>query len=86
VGKTVFLVGAVLVLAAIFGRVGISAENATRAAANLPKATTLAEIYPQYPTWLVPEGPVGFTVAAVLVLAGMYLTVVASEALGRRNR
>jgi hypothetical protein len=86
VGKTIFLAGAVLVLAAIFGRVGISAENAARAAANLSKVTTLAEIYPQYPTWLVPEGPVGFIVAAVLVLVGMYLTVIATNALKGRNR
>jgi hypothetical protein len=86
VGKTVFLLGAVLVLAAIFGRVGLSAVNAQRALASQPPATQLAEAYPQYPTWLVPEGPVGFVVAAVLVLVGMYLTVVASEALSRPKR
>lgn len=29
--------------------------------------------------WAVPAGPVGYTLAAVLVLAGMYLVVVAGD-------
>lgn len=84
-GKAVFLVGAILVLGAVFARVGLVAANADRAAARLPAFATLGEAFPQYPTWLVPEGPVGFAVAAVLVLAGMALTVLASEAGGQRG-
>jgi hypothetical protein len=79
-GKTLFLAGAILVLGAVFARIGLQAKNAQRAESSLPALRTLAEAYPQYPTWLVPEGPVGFTVSAVLVLIGMALTVMGGEA------
>lgn len=80
IGKAVFLAGAILVLGAVFARAGLLAINAERAEARLPALRTLAEAYPQYPTWLVPEGPVGFAVSAVLVLAGMALVVLAGDA------
>jgi hypothetical protein len=79
-GKTVFLVGAILTIAAVFARAGLLSVNAERAQAKLPALQTLSEAYPQYPTWLVPDGPIGFTVAAVLILVGMALTVLAGEA------
>jgi di/tricarboxylate transporter len=79
-GKIVFLAGAILILGAVFARAGLMASNSARAEARLPALQTLAEAYPQYPTWLVPEGPVGFTIAAVLVLVGMGLTVLAGDA------
>ena len=81
VGKALFLAGAILVLGAVFGRAGLLATNAQRAEAGLPALQTLAEAYPQYPTWLVPEGPVGFTISGVLVLVGMALTVLAGDVL-----
>lgn len=40
---------------------------------------TLAEAYPAYLTWMVPEGSVGYGIAAVLVLMGMALTVAAEK-------
>jgi len=90
VGKAIFLAGAILIVGAVFARAGLVAANAERAQAKLPALHTLAEAYPQYPTWLVPEGPVGFAVSAVLVLAGMALVVVADAALkqerARRRR
>lgn len=66
-GKTLFFLGSLLILIAVFARAG------------------LAEAYPQF-RWLVPEGPVGYGVAALLVLAGMGLTVLAEKAIkgGRR--
>jgi len=79
-GKILFLAGAILILGAVFARAGLVATNAERAEAKLPALHTLAEAYPQYPTWLVPEGPVGFTLSAVLVLVGMALTVLAGDA------
>ena len=79
-GKTLFLAGAILILGAVFARAGLVATNSERAEAKLPALHTLAEAWPQYPTWLVPEGPVGFGLAAVLVLAGMGLTVLAEKA------
>ena len=85
-GKTLFLAGAILILGAVFARAGLVATNAERAEAKLPALRTLAEAYPQYPTWVVPEGPVGYTVAAVLVLAGMGITVLAESALNQQRR
>jgi hypothetical protein len=79
-GKTIFLAGAILVVGAVFARAGLMAVNAERAQASQPPLRTLAEAYPQYPTWLVPEGPAGFALCAVLVLVGMGLTVVADAA------
>jgi hypothetical protein len=79
-GKILFLAGAILILGAVFARASLWGINAERSEAKLPALHTLAEAYPQYPTWVVPEGPVGFTVAALLVLAGMGLTVLASDA------
>jgi hypothetical protein len=84
IGKAVFLAGSILVVAAVFGRAGLANTNADRVAAKLPPLQTLAEAYPQYPTWLVPEGPVGFSIAAVLVLAGMGVIVLAEKAIKHR--
>jgi hypothetical protein len=79
-GKTLLLVGAILVLAAVFARAGLISLNSERAAAKLPAIHTLAEAWPQYPTWLVPEGPVGFTLAGLLVLLGTGLAVLGDAA------
>ncbi|RYY97604.1 MAG: hypothetical protein EOO24_19545 [Comamonadaceae bacterium] len=83
VGKVVFLAGAILVLAAVFARVALMGANADRAQAGQAGFAALADAFPQHPTWLVPEGPVGFTVAALLVLGGMALTLVALDEVNR---
>ena len=83
-GKTVFLVGAILIVGAVFARAGLVSINAERSGAKLPPLQTLKEAYPQYPTWVVPEGPLGFGIAAMLVLVGTALTVLAAEAGKRR--
>jgi hypothetical protein len=85
IGKTLLLAGAVLVLGAVFARAGLMGINSDRAQAGQPPLRTLAQAYPQYPTWLVPEGPVGFALAAVLVLAGMGLTHVAEKQARERD-
>ena len=82
-GKTLFLAGSILVVGAVFARAELMGINAERAEAKLPVIRTLAEAFPQYPTWMVPEGPVGFAIAAALVVVGMVLTVKAGEALKR---
>lgn len=82
-GKTFLLAGGILVLGAVFARAGLVKTNAERAEAGLPALLTLAEAYPQYATWLVPEGPIGFGLSALLVVIGMLLTVLAEKA-GKR--
>lgn len=84
-GKVLLLAGAILIVGAVFARAGIMGINADRKDAGLPALRTLAEAYPQYPTWLVPEGPVGFAISAALVLAGVALVSLA-EAAARRDR
>jgi hypothetical protein len=83
-GKAVFLAGCILVLGAVFARASLSNLNSVRVEGKLPALHTLAEAYPQSPTWLVPEGVAGFSIAGALVLVGMLVTVLAEEARKRR--
>jgi len=83
-GKALFLAGSILIVGAVFARAALVNVNAQRTQASQPALHTLAEAYPRYPTWLVPEGPVGFGISALLVLAGMGLTVLAEQAIKRR--
>ena len=85
VGKVLFLAGSILILGAVFARAALMNLNAGRTDAKLPLLHTLAQAYPQYPTWIVPEGPVGYAVAALLVLVGMTLTVLADKAMKGRE-
>ena len=82
-GKTLLLVGAVLVLSTLFARFELARVNTGRAEAKLPPLLTFAEAIPQYPTWLVPESVVGFSIAAALVVAGMTLATLAEKAAKR---
>ena len=85
-GKTVFLAGSIAILGAVFARAELMAVNGERVAAKLPLVRTLAEAFPQYPTALVPEGPVGFAISAMLVMAGMVAVVLADKAIKRNRR
>jgi hypothetical protein len=82
-GKGLLLAGSILVVGAVFARAALVNVNAERVEARLAPLSTLAEAYPRHPTWLVPEGPLGFGMAAVLVLVGMGLTVLAEKAAKR---
>ncbi|RYZ00911.1 MAG: hypothetical protein EOO24_15925 [Comamonadaceae bacterium] len=84
-GKALLLAGAILILGAVFARAGLIGINGDRTQAKLPAFQTLAEAYPQYPTWFVPEGPLGYTIAALLVLAGMALVALAEDALKKER-
>lgn len=86
IGKIIFLAGAIMVIGAVFARAGLSGVNADRVAAKLPAFTHLAQAYPQYPTWLVPEGIVGYVIAGALVLVGTALTSLASDVLKPKQR
>ena len=85
-GKTVFLAGSIAILGAVFARAELMAVNGERAAAKLPMVKTLAEVFPQYPTVLVPEGPMGFVISTLLVLSGMAVVVLADKAVKRNRR
>lgn len=83
VGKASLLVGGILIVGAVFARAGLVNINAERTEAGSPPLRSLAEAYPARPTWLVPEGPVGFGLSAALVLGGMALVVLAEKATRR---
>lgn len=83
IGKTFLLAGSILVVGAVFARAGLVNTNAERAEVGLPALRTLAEAYPRRPTWLVPEGPIGFGLSGVLVVVGMGLTLLAEKAAKR---
>ena len=82
-GTAVLLAGSIFIVGAVFARAGLVTTNAEWAEAKLPSLRTLAEAYPHHPTWLVPAGPVGFSLSAVLVLVGTGLTLLAEQA-GKR--
>jgi hypothetical protein len=84
-GKILLVAGSILVLAAVFARAALMNLNAERATNKLAPVLTLAEAYPQHPTWMVPETAVGYAIAAVLVLAGTLLASAAADALKRRQ-
>lgn len=82
-GKGLLLAGGILVLGAMFARFALMDLNAQRSESSLPLVRTLAEAYPQYPTWVVPEGPVGFGISGALVLVGLAVIVLAEQAVRR---
>lgn len=84
-GKAVFLVGCILILGAAFARAALIGINDDRSRLKQPALHTLAEAYPQLPTWMVPEGSIGYGVAAVLVVIGMAVTVAAGEAVKQQR-
>lgn len=85
-GKLLLIAGGILVLGAVFARASLMSLNAERAEAGLPALQTLAQAWPERLTAVVPEGPVGFAVAALLVIAGMVLTVLAGQTGGSSRR
>lgn len=83
-GKTLLLAGSILIVTAVFARAALVNANADRAQAKLAPLHAVAQLYPDFPTWIVPEGPVGFAISAALVLAGLGLTLLAEKAGKRR--
>lgn len=78
-GKTLLLAGSILVVSAVFARAGLANANADRAQAGQPLLHAVGEAFPQYPTWLVPEGPLGFTIAGLLIVVGTALALLAEK-------
>jgi hypothetical protein len=79
--KALLLVGGLLIIAGMYGRSRLIEANQDRTEQGLPPFGSLAESHPGLPTWFVPEGPVGFIVAGVIVLVAMLLATRAKQAL-----
>ncbi|MBS0437098.1 MAG: hypothetical protein JSR75_19805 [Proteobacteria bacterium] len=74
-GRLVFHLGAALLCAGTLGRLLLGVQEALlRLGPNrqgTAEAPSLASAYPAWPTWWVPEGPLGYVLAFALVGLGL---------------
>jgi hypothetical protein len=85
IGQALFSVFAFLIVAGLIGRAGMLAINTTRAKANLPALRGLADAYPMYSLWFVPESAFGYILAAALAAFGIYIALIAKAVLKALN-
>jgi len=70
----------IFLVVGLYLRVGPMAMNTLPAMKGINKApTTLATMYPAFPTWIVPESTVVFAMLTVIWALGVYLTVLAKK-------
>jgi hypothetical protein len=73
-GRTLLRSGGVVVVAGLWGRVAIAGVDAALGPAGASRMdsdlTTLVALYPDLPTWWVPETVLGFLSAALIMLSG----------------
>jgi len=81
IGQATFVVFGLLIVLGLIGRAGMLAINITRGKAHLPALRGLAEAYPLYSLWFVPESALGYILAAVLAAFGIYLVLAAKAVL-----
>lgn len=90
IGQALYSVGGFLIVAGLIARAGMLAINTGRGRAGLPLFKGLAEAYPQYSLWFVPESVFGYIVAGVIAALGIYVAVTAKAMLkamiGSRSR
>jgi len=71
-GRAVFHLGAMVLVAGLFGRVAIAGAAAIRGLSGRRAGdATLATLYPALPTWWVPETAFGYTVCAFAAVTGI---------------
>lgn len=74
IGKGLFSAGSLLLVTGLIARLGPVALNAiSRMQGKGASPPTLAELYPQLPTWFIPEGWLGYSVAVLLIVTGLVL-------------
>jgi len=78
-GWSFFSGGAILFVAGLWGRVASAAVNVLSQMAKKPFDASLAAMYPDFPTWWIPESVVGLVFAALLVAVGIYLTLLGKK-------
>jgi hypothetical protein len=85
VGRGLSSFGGFLIVCGLIGHAGMLAINQTRSIGKLAPLNGLADAYPMYPLWWVPEGLVGYAVAVVIACAGLYLALTAKTLLKAMN-
>lgn len=73
-GSTCSIFGGILFFAGLWGRVATAAVNVLSQMAKKPLDASLAAMYPDLPTWWIPESIAGLLFAAILIAGGIYLT------------
>jgi len=74
----VFSGGWLLILGAL-GTVFMNAFSAPTVLAGQPVPTSLGELFPGLPLFWVPEGPLGYVMASLLLLAGIWLALLVNR-------
>ena len=66
IGRALFSLGGFIVVCGFIGRAGMTALNQARSIGKMPPYSGLAEAYPMYPWWWVPEHFLGYTVGVLI--------------------
>lgn len=73
-GSALFYLGGGLILSGLAGNVATSAANGIGAiGGHVGAVKTLADIYPSFPTWWVPESIIGAVPALFIIAIGFWL-------------
>jgi hypothetical protein len=81
VGQGMFSVGGFIILCGLMGRAAMLAINQTRSLRKMPPYNGLSEAYPMFALWWVPEHFIGYTLAAILAIGGLYIALTAKSVL-----
>ncbi|WP_435435125.1 hypothetical protein [Variovorax sp. RB2P76] len=85
-GKVLFYAGGLATIVGLWGVLALPAIAVPTKLANVGAATrSLADAYPAYPTWWIPESVAGFVVSIGVAALGVWL-VMATKHLNRTFR
>jgi hypothetical protein len=71
--------GGWLLIAGALGTVFMKAFSAPVMLGGKPDPATLGEMFPDLPLFWVPEGPLGYVLASLLLLAGIWLAILVNR-------
>jgi hypothetical protein len=83
-GQALFSIGGFVVVCGFIGRAAMTALNHARALGKMPPYNGLAEAYPIYPLWWVPEHIGGYVTPALVAAFGVYVALTAKMARNAR--
>ncbi len=74
-GKAVLSCGFALLIAGMFGGITTSVNSIKSVGGRQVANATLAEAYPAFPTWWIPETALGYIIAVLLICSGVAICV-----------
>lgn len=79
-GHTLINGAGLLLLIGVIAQVAVTAISGLRnLTGGASQVASLAQIYPELPTWWIPEGPLGYLLCAATLGVGLVLTSLASR-------